>query len=309
MYADDHTLINRSPLGAQHALDLASEWLFWTRSMRAKPRKCKSLGLSLSALSFRKDHNAPYYSPFDPGLTISGDSIQYLRYDPFKFLGQIIFTNLSDSAQRKALLDDFNNYMLTVDTLQLKGASKAWLFCHYVISFISLPFIIYDFPPSCADKITAVSTRYLKQWLGIHRNASPEILYIPSPGLGFKNPKVQLKSMQLVKYMLLKNSDDHVANFVAHRQYEKATNDKSRRWHPELVVHDLETELKWNNSFNRGVQGKSGLSVKPKAQQYQLAHKKEKRKLILTRFKETETERMRVRLIDLCRGGHLLTIQ
>ena len=84
--------------------------------------------------------------------------------------------------------------------------------------------------------------------------------------------------MQLVKYMLLTNSDDHVANFVAHRQYEKATTtDNSRRLHPELVVHDLDTELKWNNSFTRGVHGKPGLPVKPKAQQYQLSHKKQKR--------------------------------
>ena len=54
VYADDHSTANRSIQGAQHSCNKNSSWLFWSRCMAAKPPKCRSLGMSLSELSFRK---------------------------------------------------------------------------------------------------------------------------------------------------------------------------------------------------------------------------------------------------------------
>ena len=73
--------------------------------MRAKPHKCKSLGLSRTNVLFR-DANADEktYSGVDPKLTISGNAIAYLASDTFKFRGRVLFSDLSDSDQRSRLL-------------------------------------------------------------------------------------------------------------------------------------------------------------------------------------------------------------
>ena len=44
----------------------------------------------------------------------------------------------------------------------------------------------------------------------------------------------------------------------------------------------------------------------PGTQTFSKSSHKEKRKMITTRFKKKETESMRLRLIDLCRGGNYL---
>ncbi len=52
-YADDHTLLNRTPRGAQCGLDLISRWLKWILSMMAKPPKCRSFELYRNNVSCR----------------------------------------------------------------------------------------------------------------------------------------------------------------------------------------------------------------------------------------------------------------
>ena len=42
-FADDLNITTRSPKGNQTVLDLTDTWLSWTRTMRAKPRKCVSI--------------------------------------------------------------------------------------------------------------------------------------------------------------------------------------------------------------------------------------------------------------------------
>ena len=75
--------------------------------MRAKPRKCKSLGLSRTNVSFRDVHPGDKtYSAFDPGLTISDSTITFLHDDPFKFLGRILFSHFADYDQRSRLLHE-----------------------------------------------------------------------------------------------------------------------------------------------------------------------------------------------------------
>ena len=39
-FANDLTITTKTPQGNQRALDLAGEWLDWTQTMKAKPRKC-----------------------------------------------------------------------------------------------------------------------------------------------------------------------------------------------------------------------------------------------------------------------------
>ena len=105
-------------MGAQHALDLVDKFLSCTNCMNAKPSKCRSLCL------IKKSSGAQSYVHFDGMLHIGKHSIQSIAENPFKFLGRFISYNLSDRAQRAALVQNFEHYMDTVDQVPLKGASK-----------------------------------------------------------------------------------------------------------------------------------------------------------------------------------------
>ena len=137
-YADDHTLVNRSISGAQRSLDIISHWLEWTNCMKAKPGKCKSVGISRTNVWFRKPTvGDKTYSAFDPELVISGSQISFIAHVPFKFLGRIIFANLSDADQRDKVITQFKADMEKVDTIQLKGIAKVRMYNNYVMSFIT----------------------------------------------------------------------------------------------------------------------------------------------------------------------------
>ena len=138
-YADDHSTVNSSIQGAQHSIHLISTWLKWTKCMIAKPKKCKSLALSLSELGFRTHitSETKTYSSFDPKLIISGSLINFIGLSPFKFLGGKVFADLSDSAIRHEVTQMFNSYFNTIDALFLKGTAKAWLYNNYVLAFMA----------------------------------------------------------------------------------------------------------------------------------------------------------------------------
>ena len=66
-YADDACLISDGPASCQELIRQVEKWLQWT-GMKAKPIKCHSLGIRASS-----------GTPFDPALTIRGQSIPYIN--------------------------------------------------------------------------------------------------------------------------------------------------------------------------------------------------------------------------------------
>ncbi len=117
-YADDHTLLNRSLRGSQHSLNLVWIWLEWTRCMNAKPPKCRSLGLSRTNVWFRNPlSDEKTYSAFDPKLIFAGSPIAFIGKDPFKSLGRLVFATLSDSHQRKQLIQQVKDNMQIIDNI------------------------------------------------------------------------------------------------------------------------------------------------------------------------------------------------
>ena len=306
-YADAHTLITRSIEGAQRSLDLVSLWLEWTSCMRAKPRKCKSLGLSRTNVSFRDaDADEKTFSAFNPHLTISGCAIVFLANDPFKCLGRVLFSDLSDSNQRSLLLQQITNDMTKVDAIPLKGIAKTWIYNNYVMAFITWPFIIYEFPPSFVNKITAIVKRYLKRWLHLHKTASPELLFLVCPGLGVKNPTTSLKSLQIVKHLILSKSDDPRTRFVANANHAKAKAATDKRWKPEIEAEEIEREIRWEEKYMPKKHNTTHTKSSKDSQPFSACSHKTQRQIITKRFKQKEAEAMRVRLVDLCRGGNFV---
>ena len=96
-YADDLEISTNTPDGHQLVLNKVDAWLGWSRTMRAKPKKC----VCVAFRQFRK--SAPpskytkvseaIYSAYDPQLTIAGKRMQFLLQDTsfkgshFKFSG------------------------------------------------------------------------------------------------------------------------------------------------------------------------------------------------------------------------------
>jgi hypothetical protein len=101
-YADDLALVTKTPDGNQTACDRSNDWLKWTETMAAKPRKCVSLAMKQFDRRYPCTRFTPYettkYSAFDPKLQIAGKPIRFI-VDPktpgfkgfhFKFLGRWI---------------------------------------------------------------------------------------------------------------------------------------------------------------------------------------------------------------------------
>ena len=265
--------------------------------MKAKPSKCKCLALAFNVAS-------QVYGQLDPDLKIGKHKVADIGKDAFKFLGRFLAGDLKDRKQKELLLSSFQWYMEKVDSQHLNGASKAWIYNNFVMSFITWPFIINDFPPSFTDSITATANRFLKKWLKINRPASTEILYLPEAGLNLKNPKTFLKSMQISKHHILSNSRDPKVRFLSESRLYKALEAKGNRWKPESTLLEIENTLLWESEFMRG---KTTLSSRKPPLNFARTPKKLQRKLITTRARKMEADKMRIRLLDLVRNGDFTT--
>ena len=83
-YADDLALITRSPRANQKACDLTIKFLKWTVTMKAKPKKCVSLGFrqfdprpKTRRVVFEA-YNQTKYSAFDPKIIIDDQAVKFI---------------------------------------------------------------------------------------------------------------------------------------------------------------------------------------------------------------------------------------
>ncbi|NQX92870.1 MAG: hypothetical protein HRT74_12235, partial [Flavobacteriales bacterium] len=234
-------------------------------------------------------------------MRIGAHEIPDIADNPFKFLGRYISKDLSDKSQQESLLKSFDDYMILVDSNFLKGSAKAWIYKHFVMSFISWPLIIYDFPPYIVDKLTSSANRYLKKWLKVYRPVSPEVFYLPEVGLHLPHPRILLKTIQVSKHHILSTSRDPKVRYIHEAKLHKAIKSQGKRWSPESTLLEITETLKFESKF----QPKSVLSkAKSSFINFSKAPIKVKRKLISLKLKKIETDKMRVRLLSLCKNGN-----
>ena len=93
-YADDLTIIAKSKTSAELMLNTVEKFLQWSATMKAKPAKCRSLSLV-------KLPGTSVMTPSDPELFIHGEPIPLIHQEPMKFLGQLVFKDLSDTSVRE----------------------------------------------------------------------------------------------------------------------------------------------------------------------------------------------------------------
>ena len=138
-YADDLSITTKTASGNQVVLDRSNQWLEWTKTMKAKPPKCVSLGYhqfkhgSVSSNGFVPVGNT-VYAPYDPILTIRNEPIKFIlnrniedpvKKEHFKFLGRWMSFRLNEHNVQKFIKKKFLYLMSTVDNSSVNGLIEA----------------------------------------------------------------------------------------------------------------------------------------------------------------------------------------
>ena len=237
-YADDIGIFTEWNHQNQFILDKVDEWLKWSGSMAAKPRKCRSTAM----------HHG---RPFDPGLKIAGQAMLYIGSKPFKFLGRQLRSCTSEDAAKAKLLKAVEECTRKIDVLPLLGAHKIWIFDAVLMSMISWDLMIHDVRVTFVGQLGALQVRMYKKWAH-HAKKGPIQVFFRSPkkwGLGLKEMVPFFKKQQLLKCHLLKNSADpnvqklYEARAERERQQCQSTNPVIKKtWRPCVELEGITGE-------------------------------------------------------------------
>ena len=265
-FADDVGFVTRRPQDNQLLLDETEEFIEWTNCMAAKPSKCKSLAFAQFKAGCHHQF-VPFqdlgYSAFDPLLRIAGEMLGFLETAMFKYLGRKVNLTLEESEQREETTERLTYFLETVEQKPLLGAMKLWLFNNAIVTRLSWPFMVYDFPLSFIEELDALANQYIKRWVGIPlHGANPVILYLPRKEKGFGITKLThfFMNMGIVREHLLKYSDDPVIRRLAERRLADAREDGRKKWVAPLALHQAERGLVLDLSMNSGIVGTRGLA-------------------------------------------------
>ena len=142
-YAHDRGLVmgthdNRDAfVNNEQALMRLQDWLEWTKSMKAKPKKCIASGLK-------------HGKPIDPKLKVWESQGQwfpkFLADENFKFLGKGLLADVSSRWAKIAVKKKFREYTKLIDSTLLTGIQKIWIWEHMAMNKVSWDFLIHDFP-------------------------------------------------------------------------------------------------------------------------------------------------------------------
>lgn len=209
-YADDLTIITRTPGDNQKLIDILDEFLNWTACMKAKPTKCKSLAFRVFPSTKYAPLTESSYSTYDPLLTVNNENIPSIEKAPFKFLGRKVDYTLNDERMKEEVRSKLIELINILDQASITGAMKSWAYNNYIVPYITWELTIYDFSVSFGEELEAKITLHLKKWLGLSKNASPSILYRSTDHFGLSLTKIttHLKNMQVCRMHLLKYSQD-----------------------------------------------------------------------------------------------------
>ena len=258
-YADDIAIMTGHRVHNQEVINVIQEWLEWSVTMKAKPRKCKSTCLSEG-------------KPVDPKLTVAGELMAFIGDAAFKFLGRQITSTGDDSAARAKIEKELEGWVAKLDKQPLTGSQKMWIFDCVLMSMVSWDLLIHDMSPSFVDKLGALQTRMYKKWCHYAKSAVVSTFYRPRShyGLGMKEMVPFHKKMQLVKCHLLKtSSDEDVRTLYEARSRREHENEHSadpvvrRAYKPCVAMEPLLNEAKHRKMFKAAPQGKGGLGMAP----------------------------------------------
>ena len=149
-YADDLTLLIRNSVDAQHTLNLINIWLQWSKTMKAKPSKCITVGFKVFDKKIKNEKFVPIsdtvYAPFDPGLLIDGQPVQFIvnpsvkdpfKANHFKFLGRWLNPLVNENDINKKINTLLTEDMNLIENSKVNGFMKLWLYQFYCLAHLS----------------------------------------------------------------------------------------------------------------------------------------------------------------------------
>ena len=250
-YADDLKIATSTPEGHQIVLNAADDWLNWTLTMRAKPKKC----VCLAFRQFRK--NAPpskyskvdesIYSVYDPQLTIAGKRMLFILQDStfkgshFKFLGRWMNPTLSEDEMKKNFLNKVDELMGIVNNDATDGYMKLWIYQHFVLGMLSWPLMIQDFNREFVkSEITRPCGVFLRRWAGVYASIDIGCFYRRKEnfGLGLTSLVTYFEKLQIIKLHLVKFSPDPsvAALYELRRKREES---QKKIWRPTRLLEKV----------------------------------------------------------------------
>ena len=258
-YADD--ICNMTSLAShnQAVVNVIQEWLEWSQTMKAKPKKCKSTAMIGG-------------KPVDPKLMIGGSLMGYIDKAAFKFLGKQITANVSDKAARDKVQEELESAVEKIDKLLLTGSQKMWIFDTVLMSRVSWDLLIHDMSPSFVAGLGALQTRKFKEWSHYAKHGNATVFYRSAEHFGLKMKEMVpfFKKMQLIKCHLLKTSSDAdvCELYQARSKREKMATQSSNpvvkgTWRPTVELEPLLSEAKARKMIRGAQTGTAGLGLAP----------------------------------------------
>ena len=249
VYVDDHTVVSKTPEGAQGIIDTLDSYLTWSHCLRAKPSKCRALAFKV----FKGDNvQKNGFQSYNPNLKISGTAIPYLGEEPFKFLGRKI-TATKSGQERWEIEICLKSNLERTEKCNLTGPMKLWLYNNFIVSYITWFFTIYDLPLSFAKKLQAMATVFLKKWTGLTKTITNSVLYRQKDhfGLGLTDLVTHFKKMQVCRMHILKYSQDEVSRKIYTHIYNKnkpklnklGIPEKVKVWKPSNCLEKAERDI------------------------------------------------------------------
>jgi hypothetical protein len=277
----------------QRVTNSLNVWLVWSRTMKAKPKKCIAMALEGG-------------KPVDAGLTIESDGKSYpmarisdVAYgggakDPwFKFLGRYLIEELTEMKAKALLLEIVTEAGKKLENQPLKGAQKVWIWDSYVMSKISWLLLIHDIPPTFVGiELQPIQNRWFRLWLGIPKKGTNISIFYRSRehhGLQLKEMSSWHKQNRLIRNHILASSPDPQVKAIHNSTAQRQRENKSNQWKDCLELESLQRVIQFEKMRGPLKIGGAGLgwgSVLRKAQ----STAGEERQGVLRVFKEIVEE-------------------
>jgi len=190
-FADDLTVIARSPKRLQLAIDKLQEIIGWL-GMEIKPSKCRSFGMGKSG--YRKIN-----------IDIAGQTILNVEDAASKFLGMELSISQSPKEKaeiaRRALLQ----IIRPLDEFPLPNRDKVQLYRNFALPKMRWILLVQDVLPTALKKITSEVEQCLKKWWHLPRPTSRDALRLIT---GIPSISDVATQSQCTKYSIAQASTD-----------------------------------------------------------------------------------------------------
>ena len=207
-YADDLTIVTKTPKQLQRILDDLAPLLSWMR-LSFNPKKCVGLVLQRGAVVSPSPQLFIGKTPF---ATITGSQT-------FKFLG----VQIPASGNHKPVLENVRTiargWWDAITKTNVSIPAKLEIF-KFSLSRLRWHLTVYDWPMGEVEALQSIANSFLREWLHLPQSANLYVLHSP---LALHVPLITsvFKSAQVSKHFNLQsNKDPVVAKLHAHRRID-----------------------------------------------------------------------------------------